>query len=694
MQHRKARVESFHKARINLWIGTFAIFCCGLGAQTDALAAEATYRANEVLISVSPESDGAEEAQKIAAYGTILRYNPDLHLYQIQLAPTRAAGDPVVNAVPTFKSLPEVRSAEPNYIRHLFSTPNDNFYNLQYAPKRVQADLAWGIWKPKQQVVIAILDTGVDSNHPDLTHKILRDAGGVVGYAADTGLRDTALDVYGHGTHVAGIAAAQINNAAGVAGIAGWNGQAGNSDTHFIKIMPIRVLGRDGSGDDATIADGLTWAVDHGARVINMSLGSTGYTDVLNNACQYAWNKGCIVCAAAGNDGRSDINYPAANPHVLAVAATDRDDNLTDYTNFGSWVQVAAPGGANTNADQIYSTTPTYNTNIRDFSYTLNYDYLSGTSMATPFVAGEAALLMSQNPALTNAQVYNLIINKVDPYTPFSGERIASGGGRINVYKALLAATPSAPPLTAPLAGIFFQNAQTGQLALWSMNGQTETAGQYINVTPLANWRLVAEADMNADGQTDLIFQNSVSGQVAVWYMNGGTVIGSASISSPPAAGWQVVGAGDFNGDGQIDLIFQNTGTHQIAIWFLNGATLAGGGYVNATLPSGWNIVGVADMTGGGRRDVILQNAASGQLVYWTIVGGTVTDAQFFGHSPSANYKLVGLTDLNGDNNPDFIFQDAQTGQLVVWFMNGVVFEGGGPVSISPDRIWNASGPR
>jgi thermitase len=691
--NRKFRSFSFQKAYNTLLVGALAALSCGLSAYSAAGAATTAYRANEVLISVSPENDTPEEAHKIAAYGTILRYLPALHLYRIQLAPSRAAGDPVVNAVPTLQKLPEVRSAEPNYIRHIFSTPNDTYYSRQYGPGRVQADLAWGLWQPKQQVIIAIMDTGVDSNHPDLTNKILRDSNGVVGYDAVTGQRDTALDVYGHGTHVAGIAAAQTNNNGGVAGIAGWNGQAGSSDTHFIKIMPVRVLGSDGSGDDSTIADGIVWAVDHGAKVINMSLGSTGYTDVLNNACQYAWNRGCIVCAAAGNDGLSQINYPAADNNVIAVAATDRNDRLTDYTNYGYWVQVAAPGGANTASDQIYSTTPTYNTNVSGFAYTLNYDYLSGSSMSTPFVAGEAAMIMSQNPTLTNAQVYNLILTQVDPYSAYLGETIGSGAGRINVYKALLAAGTGVA-LTPPLSGIFFQNAQSGQIALWSMNGQTVTGGRTVNFTPAPNWNLVAEADMNADGQTDLIFQNTQSGQIAVWYMSGVTIIGSALVPQKPGAGWQVVGAGDFNSDGQADLIFQNTQTHQAAVWLMNGTTLIGGGLVNATPAAGWNVVGVADLTGGGRRDVVFQNTSSGQIAYWTLKGQTVTGANTLSNIPSANYRVIGLTDLNGDNNPDLVFQNTQTGQIAVWYLNGVVFAGGGLASLTPLTGWNAIGPR
>jgi hypothetical protein len=690
----KVRSLVFQKAHENLFLATLTALCCGLGILSPVRAAAADYRANEVLISVAPENDTPEEAQKITAYGTILRYLPGLHLYRVQVAPSRAAGDAVAEAIPTLRKLPEVRSAEPNYIRHIFSMPNDTYYGRQFAIPRVQGDLAWSVWKPKQQVIIAILDTGVDSGHPDLTNKILRDANGIVGYDALTGQRSAALDVYGHGTHVAGIAAAQVNNGIGVAGIAGWNGQTGNSDTHFIKIMPVRVLGSDGSGDDATIAEGIVWAVDHGAKVINMSLGSTGYTSVLNNGCQYAWNHGAIVCAAAGNDGLSAVNYPAGDANVIAVAATDRNDKLTDYTNYGSWVQIAAPGGGDAAVDQIYSTTPTYNTHAADFTYTLNYDYLSGSSMSTPFVAGEAAMIMSQNPTLTNSQVYNLILTSVDPVSAYLTHKLASGAGRMNVYKALLAAGTGYTALTEPLSGIFFQNADSGQLALWTMSGQTVTNGKTINIAPSANTNLRAEADVNGDGQTDLIFQNSVTGQISVWYLSGTTVTGAANLAQAPEANWQLLGAGDFNADGQVDLVFQNTQTRQVAVWFLTGTSLSGGGLLNAVPAAGWSVVGVADITGGGRRDILFQNATTGQLAYWSVKGQAVVASGLFPTVPSANYHVIGITDLNGDNNPDLVFQNTQTGQLAVWYLNGILFKGGGAVSLTPATDWIAAGPR
>src|SRR5205823_2599115 len=191
-----------------------------------------------------------------------------------------------------------------------------------------------------------------------------------------TGATGPALDDYFHGTHCAGIAAAQVNNATGIAGIAGWNGVAGATDTYYTKLMPVKVMDSTGSGTNAGVATGITWAADHGAKVISLSM-SAGASSTLSNAVQYAWNKGCLLVAAAGNYSSSDFIYPAAYKNVISVAATDKTDTLTYYTNYGSWVTVAAPGGAATNSDYMYSTSPSYPVAS---GAPLNYAGASGTS--------------------------------------------------------------------------------------------------------------------------------------------------------------------------------------------------------------------------------------------------------------------------------------------------------------------------
>lgn len=271
-------------------------------------------------------------------------------------------------------------------------------------------------------VYVAIIDTGVDYNHSDLVNKFRRTSSGAV-YGWNT-LRNNsnANDDNGHGTHVAGIAAAQINNGVGVAGVAAWNPAASGYNA-YVQIMPVKVLGASGSGSLSSIANGITWAVNNGADVLNLSLGGSSGSQTLANAVAYAWNAGCLIVAAAGNSGSSTPQYPAYYTNCIAVAATDSSDRLASFSQYGSWVDIAAPG---------VSILSTY--------YRNRYAYMDGTSMACPHVAGAAALVWSNSPWLTNQQLRSILETNVDPYSPYGTRTIAPGAGRLNVYRALQAA--------------------------------------------------------------------------------------------------------------------------------------------------------------------------------------------------------------------------------------------------------------
>ena len=296
--------------------------------------------------------------------------------------------------------------------------PNDPGYAQQYAPQKTQADFAWSAWQPISPVTIAILDTGVDSNHPDLSRKMLRDATGkVIGYNA-IDKSGNALDDHYHGTHCAGIAAAEGNNGIGIAGIAGLK----VSTTNYVQIMPVKVLDKNGSGYTSWAADGIVWAADHGASVISMSFGGPDASQTVRNAVQYAWQKGAIVVAAAGNDGVPTTFYPAGFDNVISVGATDVTDKLASFSNYGAWVKIAAPGVS------IYSTLPGG-----------KYGLMSGTSMACPHVAGEIALLRAQFPSLSNADLSQVVLNSTDVFQPSGGHALAASAGRMNVWKAMQA---------------------------------------------------------------------------------------------------------------------------------------------------------------------------------------------------------------------------------------------------------------
>ncbi|MFE0640629.1 S8 family peptidase [Streptomyces sp. NPDC058877] len=245
----------------------------------------------------------------------------------------------------------------------------------QWALDALKLPDAWGTAKGTD-TVIAVVDTGVDPDHPDLKGRL------VDGYDFVDG-DDEPTDLNGHGTHVSGIAAAGADNGVGIAGGA-----------PEAKIMPVRVLGANGSGSDANITKGIVWAADHGAHVINLSLGESGLMarllkgGILNRAITHANGKGAVVVAAAGNDATVLQPYEVDTP-VLVVNASDRDGKPASFTNFGAQSAVSAPGV------DILSTLPTH-TSKETVKNTTGYGKLSGTSMAAPYVSAVAALLHQQ----------------------------------------------------------------------------------------------------------------------------------------------------------------------------------------------------------------------------------------------------------------------------------------------------------
>jgi len=262
------------------------------------------------------------------------------------------------------------------------------------------APQAWEITSGGSDVLVAILDTGIDQTHEDLVDKVI----------ADVNFTDspTVDDVHGHGTHIAGIIAATADDA-GITGLA-----------YNCSLINVKVAEDDGSCDPATVAKGIMWAVDNGANVVNISLTITKPSPTLEDALNYAWDKGAVIIAAAGNNFSSVPVYPAAYPNVIAVAATDRDDRLPRWSNRGDWVGLAAPGV------DIYSTLPGD-----------DYGYKSGTSQAAALVSGEAALLFAiVTDTNGNGNVNDEIRHAIEASCDEVGEDELTKG-RINVLKAV-----------------------------------------------------------------------------------------------------------------------------------------------------------------------------------------------------------------------------------------------------------------
>ena len=303
--------------------------------------------------------------------------------------------------VKAYSSQPSVAYAEPDYIAEALGEPDDTYFDEQWGMQKVQAPEAWSVTTGSASVSIAILDTGVDPDHPDLIDKIVDNVNFTDSPTAD--------DVYGHGTHVAGIAAASTNNGIGVAGLG-----------YDATIMNVKVLRDNGSGYHSWIAAGIIWAADNGAEVINLSLGGGDSSQVLEDAVNYAWSKGVVVVAAAGNNGNSFLCYPAGYASCIAVAATDAHDEKPLWSNYGDWVDVAAPG------------TGIYSTLAAD-----GYGYMSGTSMASPHVAGLAALVFTTvSDTNGDGKLNDEVRNRIEASCDDIGVT-GIGYGRINAARAV-----------------------------------------------------------------------------------------------------------------------------------------------------------------------------------------------------------------------------------------------------------------
>lgn len=312
---------------------------------------------------------------------------------------------------------PNFEFAEPDYIASIILTPNDPYYAAyQWHLPKVGAPTAWDTTTGSSAVTVAVVDSGVQANHPDLAGRVL------AGYDFVNNDSD-ASDDNGHGTGVAGVAAAQGNDGTGVAGAA-WN----------VAILPVKTMNSSGSGSYSAIANGITYAADRGAKIINLSLGGTASSSTLQSAVSYAWNKGSLLVAAAGNNASSSTVYPAAYPNVVAVSATTSSDTLASFSSYGSFVDLSAPG------QDI--TMPWINS---------GYVTISGTSFSSPLTAGVAALALSRNPALSNAQLSSLLTANTDDLGAV-GYDIYFGTGRLNAAKVVAAAAPvidTTAPLTA-----------------------------------------------------------------------------------------------------------------------------------------------------------------------------------------------------------------------------------------------------
>ncbi|HGE70578.1 TPA: T9SS type A sorting domain-containing protein [Candidatus Poribacteria bacterium] len=409
------------------------------------------YNPNEVIVKFNTKDDQAINAfmDRISpsSFSALFpRINNDLSLiYKLRFP----SNSDIPSIIYKCKSDPIIQYAQPNFYNQLvkkIEKPNDFFYPNQWALEKIELLKAWEIEKGSEDIVIAVVDTGVDYNHEDLKSRIwvnkaeipnnnIDDDGNgyiddVIGWdffdspeiklKTDHIDRDNdPMDEDGHGTHVAGIIAGIPNNSVGIAGI-----------TWGCKIMPLRAGSKIFEDDD--LASAIVYAVENGAKIINMSWGDDDMSFIIRDVTEYAYKNGCILVGAAGNDNEQKIIYPAKFNHVISVGATNKADKKASFSNYGIGIDILAPG------ERIFGTVPNN-----------SYSDWSGTSMATPIVSGVIALMLSKRKGLTNQEIVQILRQSAD----YIGESKFDRIGRINAYKALLITSSINAYISSPQNG-------------------------------------------------------------------------------------------------------------------------------------------------------------------------------------------------------------------------------------------------
>jgi subtilisin family serine protease len=410
-------------------VGTAAAF--GITALDDVLS---DLEVSSISAVHTPAPPAVRQGLAVTAGDT-----PHAAAYKIRYS----ADTPVEEAVARLADLNEVRVAEPNRYREASVIPNDPDYPQQWGLAKINCPDAWDRTTGSSGVTVAVVDSGIDLNHPQLAPLLLQgrdlvDLGpnpvappGWVFEGDFAGVDSDPQDEVGHGTHVAGTIACVSNDGIGVAGV-----------TWQCRLLPVRALARmrnlatgrvSGAGSSADIAAAITWATDNGARIINMSLGGDVDTAVERTAVAYAISHGVVVVAAMGNDGTANPGFPAAYPDVVSVGAVDATDRRAAFSQTGPHIDVVAPG-----------------VNVLSTYWDDTYASLQGTSMATPHVSGVAALILSCNPNLPADQVRQIIRDTARPLRDNPADPVPNdqfGSGLVDAKAALDRACPPQPSL-------------------------------------------------------------------------------------------------------------------------------------------------------------------------------------------------------------------------------------------------------
>lgn len=625
-----------------------------------------------VALELTRHSAVRDSLIHLLASGLVEYAEPD-YIYFPTSDTTEAAGmsteEPVDDPEADAPSSWSVASSEDTLID---AAPNDYSPSSLYAMAKVGAPAAWDLLPTPQDsdpaVLVAVIDTGVRYTHADLAANMWVNPGETAGNGIDDDGNGYVDDVYGinaitgsgnpaddhgHGTHCAGTIGAVGNNNTGVVGIA-WKVK--------VKLMALKFMGASNGGATSDAIECIAYAAAHGAKILSNSWGGTGSSTSLSNAITSVRAQGCLFIAAAGNNSvNCDVtpHYPAAytQDNIISVASSDSADRRSSFSNYGKrTVDLFAPGSS------IYST---------GFANDSAYTTMSGTSMATPLVAGACAVLKAAQPDEDYAQLRERLLSTVD--APSGLLNLVSTGGRMNLSRA------ASTDLEITADDAVWHNATTGQLCLWKLNGSTLDS-YAIHSLRITGWQLKACGDLDGDGDDDLVWFRPSDGSICQWFLDGTTLRSSRTLAAR-AAGWGLVGVADFDGNGTPDYVFQHPTSRLVYVWYMSDATRTSAVQLSATV-SGWNIVAARDDNGDHNIELYWHRPSTGQFCRWIMNGTALGSSQNLPSAPTA-WRPVEARDRNADGSVDFTWYNATTGQACVWMMNNL--------AISSSPVWSTT---
>jgi thermitase len=409
---------------------------------------DSPYAVNQIIVKLRPGH--TLQSLNLSSHYGLLDSEENLSSYLLSVN-----GMSEEQAIQELSAKPGVMFAELNAEFHAFFEPNDPLWIYQYGPKNIKCPEAWNVEPGDHSIVVSVVDTGIDYTHPDLVnHYKASGSWNFVAHNADS------LDDYGHGTHCAGIIAAETNNGLGIAGVAD------------VKIMAMKVLNAEGKAFSWMLCRGIVRSALMGADIISMSWGAYMLHEplLMKLACNFSYALGATLVAASGNEGNPNIGwvaFPAAFSTVIAVGATDRNNTRAAFSSWGDQLDVMAPGV------KIVSTMPTYHVMLNDAPYNLpmNYANASGTSMACPCVAGVIALYLSKNGArVSNSKVYQRLTESATDLGDYR-----TGYGLVNAsailqYNDAGDSAPAIPSLPVnAIAKIMVSMEQTSIGTIWNI---------------------------------------------------------------------------------------------------------------------------------------------------------------------------------------------------------------------------------